>query len=198
MYSNLNKSIEGKPIRYGKAEPWKIVKENIGRTKPTRSGKPADKKRKKNDGRPPDTNKELLGANTKQKQLTLESFTKKKPEPKKPKPKKPDAKIAESEPKNVPVPATPSASPAVQDLPSYPWFKNSCWLDSSLQLLYTTMRSSVDEFKTIYNALPENSAIRPVFSHLLERYNLDKAEKTTSTFLRRQRDSLRTHLKKKK
>ncbi|EDR15479.1 uncharacterized protein LACBIDRAFT_321327 [Laccaria bicolor S238N-H82] len=184
----MNKSIEGKPICYGKAERWKIVKENIGQTKPTCSGKPADKKRKKNDGRLPDTNKELLGTNVKQKQLTLKSFTKKEPEPKKPKPKKPDPKIAES----------PATSPAVQDLPSYPWFKNSCWLNSSLQLLYTTMCSSVNEFKTIYNSLPENSAIRPVFSHLLEQYDLDKAEKTTSTFLHCQQDSLCTHLKKKK
>ncbi|EDR04386.1 uncharacterized protein LACBIDRAFT_330644 [Laccaria bicolor S238N-H82] len=60
------------------------------------------------------------------------------------------------------------------------------------------MRCSVDEFKAIYNALPENSAICPVFSHLLERYDLDEAEKTTSTFLHRQWDSLCTQLKKKK
>ncbi|EDR06399.1 uncharacterized protein LACBIDRAFT_328726 [Laccaria bicolor S238N-H82] len=133
-------------------------------------------------------NKELLGTNAKQKQLTLKSFTKKEPELKKPKLMKPDPKIAES----------PATSPAVQDLPSYPWFKNSCWLDSSLQLLHTTMHCSVDEFKAIYNALPENSAIRPAFSHLLEWYDLNEAEKTTSTFLHRQWDSLCTHLKKKK
>ena len=47
-------------IRYGAAEPWKATAAAIGRTKPTQAPKPADKQRQKNDGRPPDTIKDLI------------------------------------------------------------------------------------------------------------------------------------------
>jgi len=50
----------GIPIRYGAPEPWKAKAVAIGRTKPSRAPKLDDKKRKKNDGRPPDTIKDLL------------------------------------------------------------------------------------------------------------------------------------------
>src|SRR4051812_44539439 len=51
---------EGAPIRYGQAEPWKKVANAIGRTKPTRAPEKQRSKRYTNDGRPPDTLKELL------------------------------------------------------------------------------------------------------------------------------------------
>lgn len=59
---NLHKNIydassEGIPIRYGAPESWKKVAARIGRTKPSRDGR---KGKKKNDGRPPDTVKELV------------------------------------------------------------------------------------------------------------------------------------------
>ncbi|KAF9032059.1 hypothetical protein BJ165DRAFT_1358081 [Panaeolus papilionaceus] len=54
-------ALEGAPIRYGDAEPWKVIAAHIGRTKKSRAPDPAEgKKRKRNDGRPPDTAKELL------------------------------------------------------------------------------------------------------------------------------------------
>lgn len=52
-------------IRYGAPEPWKAKAAAIGRTKPTRAPKPAEKQRKKNDGRPPDTVNELIGKHPK-------------------------------------------------------------------------------------------------------------------------------------
>ncbi|KAJ6481243.1 hypothetical protein C8R47DRAFT_1322273 [Mycena vitilis] len=55
-------TIEGVPIRYGQAEPWKVISQQIGRTKPSRAPDSAGSKRKKNDGRPPDTSAELLGS----------------------------------------------------------------------------------------------------------------------------------------
>jgi hypothetical protein len=45
--------LEGSKIRYGQAEPWKVTAAHIGRTKPSRAPQPDEKKRKKNDGRPP-------------------------------------------------------------------------------------------------------------------------------------------------
>jgi hypothetical protein len=42
--------IGGVPIRYGQAEPWKVVAAQIGRTKLTHTTQPQDKKHKKNDG----------------------------------------------------------------------------------------------------------------------------------------------------
>ncbi|KAF8173113.1 hypothetical protein BJ912DRAFT_859605, partial [Pholiota molesta] len=53
-------AIKGQPIRYGTAEPWKVLAEKLGTTKPSRADNPENKKRKKNDGRPPDTVKELM------------------------------------------------------------------------------------------------------------------------------------------
>ncbi|KIJ93842.1 hypothetical protein K443DRAFT_111442, partial [Laccaria amethystina LaAM-08-1] len=57
---------EGIPIRYRRPEAWKVIAAEIGRTKPTHAEKPNEKKRKKNDGRPPDTIKELLNKSTNQ------------------------------------------------------------------------------------------------------------------------------------
>jgi hypothetical protein len=57
---------EGIPIRYRRPEAWKVIAAEIGRTKPTCAEKPNEKKRKKNDGRPPDTIKELLNKSTNQ------------------------------------------------------------------------------------------------------------------------------------
>ena len=58
--SNDNQFPEGALIQYGVAEAWKVKAAAIGRTKPTRALKPADNK-KNDDGRLPDTIKELMG-----------------------------------------------------------------------------------------------------------------------------------------
>jgi hypothetical protein len=167
-----------------------VVKELYGTTKTTRSADPADSKRKKNDGRPPDTVKELLMPKTKKKQLTLdESLSKKTADP-----KSKTTKKKEDPPPATSIPPPPSLSP---DPPSYPWNRNSCWLDTSLQLLYVAMRSSVPEFRRIYGALPQGSMLRVVLASLLKRYDLDKANKTTSAVLRGQRDYLHKYLKRK-
>ncbi|KIK04782.1 hypothetical protein K443DRAFT_4324 [Laccaria amethystina LaAM-08-1] len=61
QFDAVNKGI---PIRYRQPEAWKVIAAEIGRTKPTCAEKPNEKKRKKNDGRPPDTIKELLNKST--------------------------------------------------------------------------------------------------------------------------------------
>ncbi|KAJ7884343.1 hypothetical protein B0H14DRAFT_2564400 [Mycena olivaceomarginata] len=48
------------PIR--EAEPWKVISQQIGRTKPSRAPEISSSQHKKNDGRPPDTSAELLGS----------------------------------------------------------------------------------------------------------------------------------------
>ncbi|KAF8962433.1 hypothetical protein BDZ97DRAFT_1759284 [Flammula alnicola] len=105
------------------------------------------------------------------------------------------------EPLTKKIPVTSAMGPPASltlDPPNYPWHENSCWLDTSLQLLYVAMRSSVDEFRRIYDALPESSEIRMVFASLFERYDLDEADNVTSAVLHAQRDYLRKFLKKKR
>ncbi|KAJ6473065.1 hypothetical protein C8R45DRAFT_1163444 [Mycena sanguinolenta] len=55
-------TVAGVPIRYGQAKPWKVISQQIGRTKPSRAPETSSSQRKKNDGRPPDTSAELLGS----------------------------------------------------------------------------------------------------------------------------------------
>ncbi|PPQ89858.1 hypothetical protein CVT25_004737 [Psilocybe cyanescens] len=93
-----NAAQNGILIRYGAPEPWKGTAGKIGHTKPSHAIDPQEVKRKKNDGRPPDTLKELTKTVKNQK---------------------------------IPVIWAPNLGP-----PSYKWNNNSCWLDSSLELLY--------------------------------------------------------------
>lgn len=58
LYAYWNLTV-GAPIRYGEAEPWKKIAAKIGRTHPVRAPGARESRRKKNDGRAPDTNKEL-------------------------------------------------------------------------------------------------------------------------------------------
>lgn len=62
----LTTVLVGTPIRYGQAEPWKATQKKIGRTKQTRT--PGRSARAKNDGRPPDTVKELVKKSNARKQ----------------------------------------------------------------------------------------------------------------------------------
>lgn len=128
LYFNLK---GGVPIRYGRAEPWKVIAQQIGQTKPSRAPKPEESKRKKNDGRPPDTAKELLGKSSKHKAPTV---------------------------KNTKHYAMGFA------LQSYPWSKNSCWLDSSLNLLYRAISRDFPDFSKRFQGLNTNMALKALFS----------------------------------
>jgi hypothetical protein len=78
-----------------------------------------EKRRKKNDGRPPpDTVKELLGhKNSKEVEKV----------------KNPPKAIKKLD----------------FGLPSYPWSDNSCWLDASLQVLYMAVTRDFNDFETV-------------------------------------------------
>ncbi|KAF9529541.1 hypothetical protein CPB83DRAFT_882745 [Crepidotus variabilis] len=71
-------TVKGIPIRHGNAERWKLVKQDLGRTKAHRGPDVATKKRgQKNDGRPPNTIKELLlKAPAKKKQKEVDDLKK--------------------------------------------------------------------------------------------------------------------------
>jgi hypothetical protein len=77
----------------------------------------SEKKRVKNDGRPPDTIKDLvLAAPTKKQKKEVSDLKQKR-------------KV-----------------PSIPRIPSYPWQKNSCWLDTSLELLHATVSYNFGEF----------------------------------------------------
>ena len=159
----------GVPIRYGAPEPWKTKAATLGHTKPSRAPNPEEKRRKKNDGRPPDTIKELFGRQNNKK------FLREKPAPKiSPKPR-PDF-----------------------GLPAYPWNNNSCWLDASLQLLYMAVTNDFNEFETVCRPLDPEFALGALYSIFRDRFYLDLEKENVSTILESQRDLLRVFLHKKK
>jgi hypothetical protein len=140
-----------------------VVAANIGRTKPTRAAQPDEKKRKKNDGRPPDTKNELLG----------QGKSKKKQAP---------------------------PSPIQFGPPSYPWKANSCWLDTSLELLFLCAMRNFDDFTTAFDSGPQSSAVSAFYSTLnLRRLIADDVDdRIVSRTLGEHRDRFRALLKKRK
>ena len=83
----------GQPTCYGHAEPWKLTKEIIGRTKVSRA--PENQSRHpKNDGRKFDTEKELLGKPSKKRNPSNSKSKTKKPPPVKKKPRRKGRKSA--------------------------------------------------------------------------------------------------------
>ncbi|KIJ90223.1 hypothetical protein K443DRAFT_126556, partial [Laccaria amethystina LaAM-08-1] len=160
--------LKGALIRYGAAEPWKAKAAAIGRTKPTRAPNPEAKKRKKNDGRPPDTIKELLLKPQKNAPSTVTTT------------KKAASKVT-MELKFGP--------------PSYRWKPNSCWLDASLQVLYIAITKKFDEFGKVFNSLETGSPLNGLYLAFNKRFELDPEESNATTALGLQRDRLRMFLK---
>lgn len=89
-------------------------------------------------------------------------------------------------------------TPAVIDPPIYPWNRNSCWLDTSLQLLYIAVIRHLDDFTSIHNGLPEKSPLKVVFASLLQRQNMDLEGNSGYQTLRNQRDKICMLLKQNK
>ena len=157
---------DGGLIRYGKPEPWKAIAQQIGHTKPFRAPDRDGGRQKQNDGRPPDTSKELLsGSETKS---PTKSFS------------------AGNE--NVKVASLRHAS--------YPWHKNSCWLDTSLELIYVTVARDFPSFSSLSQHLLPEMALRVLFESLELRHTMEANPRdqdvTDSLWL--QRDSFRKFL----
>lgn len=130
-------SIEGIPTRYGQAERWKLTAERIGCTKPSRAPEAAAKRRQKNDGRPPDTSKELLKS-----------------------PRASPMKSKTVKPKSIKPKTVKFATPVIDKpigMPSYKWKASSCWLDTSLEILYITVSRNFDDFTRFMPSLGPES-----------------------------------------
>jgi hypothetical protein len=155
--------IEGTLIRYGKPEPWKVIIQQIGRSKPSRAPKP-EEKRRKNNGRPPDTSRELLG--------NLRSKTK----------------------------ATSTPKPRTTLNPSYPWSNNSCFLDTSLELIFQAVMRDFQEFSIRFKQQETDTTLSLLHRmfELRKLIDVEKGEKEPSTWLAEQRDNFREHLRSQK
>jgi len=146
------------------------VREKIGRTKPTRAPGASGRKRTKNDGRPPDTIKELLlGKPTKKQKKEVSKLLKDVLQVKK-----------------------------LEGNPSYPWHNNSCWLDTSLELLYATVSHDFEEFTYACKPLPPGSLLRFLHDVLQKRQDLDRSMPNISDTLADQRNELRSRIVKAK
>lgn len=159
--------LEGVPIRYGTAEPWKVIAQRIGRTKPSRAPQAQDKRRKKNDGRPPDTAKELLH-------------------------------VKKGRRANASKAATSTASSSGHRRhASYPWSKNSCLLDSSLELIFRAVSRDFAGFSMKMDGLHPKLSLATLFEALSLRRTFEISPGGTddlSLLLFEQRDGLRDHL----
>lgn len=84
---------------------------------------------------------------------------------------------------------------ATTERPLYPWNRNSCWLDTSLQLLYVALLRCLDDFTGIYQALPAKSVLKVVLASLLQRHNLESQDNNGAQMLENERDKIRKLLK---
>lgn len=152
-------SVERTPLGHGRPERWVRMLEEHGRTKPSRAPDPPSRKRKLNDGRPPDTKEELF----------------------QPKPKKRQT--------------NPGASNRLLEFgpPGYPWKSNSCWLDTSLELLFVSAMRNFGDLSACFATVPEDSLLYRFYKTLESRKEIDYDEPdlVVSEELSRHRDDLR-------
>ena len=83
--------------------------------------------------------------------------------------------------------------------PSYPWDANSCWLDTSLELLFVSVMRNFNEFSSLFNSVPKNSGLYALYTTLNSRrlISYDEDDSMVSRSLKNHRDVLRVVLKKK-
>ena len=86
-------------------------------------------------------------------------------------------------------PKLPTNETIVQT-PNYLWNKNSCCLDTSLQLLYVIILKALKEFACISNALPKDLALQTVFPVLLDQHTMDPNGKNMSAILYGHRNNI--------
>jgi len=81
---------------------------------------------------------------------------------------------------------------------SYQWHANSCWLDASLQVLYTAITQKFDEFTEVFKSLKPGSALNTLYRTINERFELDPEDDKVTVILGLQRDRLRIFLHEKR
>jgi hypothetical protein len=173
-------AISGRRTRHGKPEPWKTRPDSQSRRQRTVTFdiplpspdefafKPPRKKPFKNDGRPPDTVAKLLGRKPKPKPKPIaKTRTPPRKGPSGVKVKGPalkhvTPKKAKASTKSAPI---PSASASLQmtsgsgepapELIGYRWGKNSCFLDSCLELWFYVALRHWDVFNDHFAVMPD-------------------------------------------
>lgn len=90
-------------------------------------------------------------------------------------------------------------SKSVIVLVSYPWQDNSCYLDTSLELLFRLIMRGYDDFAERFGN--QHSDARPTLTVLHEMFKLrkivdvERGEQNPSEWLKQQRNHFRIHLK---
>lgn len=77
--------------------------------------------------------------------------------------------------------------------PSYKWSNNSCWLDSSLEITFICVAWNFNEFTSLFDTIPKNSALYAFFNTLWNRFKIDEdtPDETTTRMLMEHRDNFR-------
>ncbi|KAJ7078145.1 hypothetical protein B0H15DRAFT_789120, partial [Mycena belliarum] len=134
------------------------------------------RRRNRKDGRPPDTSEELVGSS---KRGNTSSRTK--------------ARASRDTQGHISV---------AQKLPSYRWHRNSCYSDTSLELIFQTVSQAFDrEFGARSASLHPDELLKKLFDHMslrrtVESDNAGGASPTVLRTLALQRDGLRKSLAK--
>ena len=83
--------------------------------------------------------------------------------------------------------------------PSYPWDANSCWLDTSLELLFVPVMRNFNDFSSLFNSVPKNSGLYALYTTLNSRrlINHDEDDRIVTQALKKHWDALQVVLKKK-
>jgi hypothetical protein len=175
----------GKPIRYGEAEPWKRIKELIGTTHPARL--PGHhRQRTKNDGRAFDTNEELLGIGKEKHQnpergeengVYSQAFV--------------QAGLVLHKKSNK------SSTQALKatSIQGYIWHRNSCWLDSSLTVLFYAISCDKPSFLSHFSSVEPETSFGRLFRVMHARQLADESSHSVNGVQQSEiRDSFCHHL----
>jgi len=131
IFFHVANFVVGQKLSYGDREPWKTIKERTGTTHPARREKAIQesRSRNKNDGRPPDTTKELVKSTSIQSTRIKSTVSLTKPF----KPPKPWQYMRpQLHQDGIRLLSAPN-----NGFQSYPWNeKASCWFDTSLEALF--------------------------------------------------------------
>ena len=73
---------------------------------------------------------------------------------------------------------------------SYEWHANSCWLDASLQVLYTAITPEIDEFTEVFKCLKRGSALDTFYQTINDQFELDPEDEKATVILGSQGDRL--------
>lgn len=92
--------------------------------------------------------------------------------------------------------------PIFAQKPSYPWHMNSCWLDTSLEVLFNILGepSALQDLGFLCSEIPETSGVLQLFKAMESQYNLqeDLPNSIISKELAQQRDILRAELTRRR